>query len=66
MHSYWSQTISNDRIDMLRREANRRRLVATAARVPTESLSTRLGRQRLTALLASVAPLAPQPQPCTC
>ncbi len=74
MHSYWLQAISNDRIGTLSRQADQRRLVAAATRVPTEPLSTRL-HERFVALLASVAPLArrlqwpqsqPQPQPCTC
>lgn len=65
MHPYWAQTISNDRIETLRREADRRRLVATAADVSADPLSTRLPK-RLAALLALVAPVGPQPQPCTC
>jgi hypothetical protein len=65
MHPYVLQTISNDRIGTLRREADLRRLIATDAGVPADPLSTRL-HKRLAALLALVAPLGPQPQPCTC
>jgi hypothetical protein len=65
MHPYGLRTIGNDRIDTLRREADRRRLAATVARVPGDPISTRL-RSRLAALLALVAPLGRQPQPCTC
>jgi hypothetical protein len=65
MHEYWLQSISNDRIETLRRAADRRRLIATIARTPVEPLADRLHR-RVAALLAPFAPLAPRPQPCTC
>lgn len=65
MHRYWLQTITQDRIETLRSEADRRRLVASAARVPRDPLSARLQR-RIASLVPLIAPLDRRPQPCTC
>jgi hypothetical protein len=65
MHQYWLESISTDRIETLRRAADRRRLVASIARRPAEPLASQL-QQRFAGRLPSFGPLAPRPQPCTC
>ncbi|MAT06814.1 MAG: hypothetical protein CL424_17410 [Acidimicrobiaceae bacterium] len=64
MYAYWLETMANDRIDTLRREATERRMVAESTPA-TEPIRSRLYR-RLAPLLRSAPTMSPRPRACVC